>query len=75
MKYHCNSQEKNKLLVMTRTDLLGDAPKPLLIASPIQHPAEHSVTFAASGTTLLPKRSLSKTPNQNISFGEWQCFH
>lgn len=41
---------------MTRTDLSGDAPKPLLIASPMEHPAEHFVTFAASGTTFLPKQ-------------------
>lgn len=39
---------------MTRTDLRGDAPKPLLIASPSEHPAEHFVTFAAPGTTSLP---------------------
>lgn len=41
---------------MTRTDLKGDAPKPLLIANPMEHPAEHFVTFATSGTTFLPKQ-------------------
>lgn len=41
---------------MTRTDLSGDAPKPLLIASPMEHPAEHFVTFAAFGTTFLQSK-------------------
>lgn len=61
---------------MTRTDLKGDAPKPLLIANPMEHPAEHFVTFATSGTTFLPKQreAWARFQSKTYSFENGNAF-
>ena len=61
---------------MTRKQLQGDAPKPLLIASPMEHPVEHFVTSAASRTTFLPKQrgACARLQSKTQSFENGNAF-